>query len=61
MSEAQLKRLKKAELVELAELQGIDASGTKADILPVWLVETVLISHKMFRNVSETEQNRFSL
>ena len=33
VSEAQLKRLKKAELVELAELQGIDASGTKADII----------------------------
>ena len=33
VSEAQLKRLKKAELVELAELQGLDASGTKADII----------------------------
>ncbi|MAR61947.1 MAG: hypothetical protein CMA40_05185, partial [Euryarchaeota archaeon] len=33
VSEAQLKRLKKAELVELAELQGLDASGTKSDII----------------------------
>tara|TARA_B100000614_G_scaffold76762_2_gene68618 strand:- start:3764 stop:10819 length:7056 start_codon:yes stop_codon:yes gene_type:complete len=32
-TEAQLKRLKKAELVELAELQGLDTSGTKADII----------------------------
>jgi len=32
-SEASLKRLKKAELVELATLQGLDSSGTKADII----------------------------
>ena len=32
-TEAQLKRLKKGELVELAELQGLDSSGTKADII----------------------------
>ena len=32
-TEAQLKRLKKSELVELAELQGVDSSGTKADII----------------------------
>jgi len=32
-SAASLKRLKKAELVELATLQGIDSSGTKADII----------------------------
>ena len=32
-TEAQLKRLKKAELVELAELQGLDSSGTKTDII----------------------------
>ncbi|MDG1525303.1 MAG: SAP domain-containing protein, partial [Candidatus Thalassarchaeaceae archaeon] len=30
---ASLKRLKKAELVELATLQGLDSSGTKADII----------------------------
>jgi hypothetical protein len=30
---ASLKRLKKAELVELATLQGVDSSGTKADII----------------------------
>ena len=32
-NQASLKRLKKAELVELAELQGLDSSGTKADII----------------------------
>ena len=32
-SEASLKRLKKAELMELAMLQGLDSSGTKADII----------------------------
>ena len=32
-SEASLKRLKKAELVELAKLQGLKSSGTKADII----------------------------
>ena len=32
-TEAQLKRLKKSELVELAELQGVASSGTKADII----------------------------
>tara|TARA_B110000438_G_scaffold282141_1_gene308916 strand:- start:6826 stop:8988 length:2163 start_codon:yes stop_codon:yes gene_type:complete len=32
-SEASLKRLKKAELVELATLQGLNSSGTKADII----------------------------
>ena len=32
-TESQLKRLKKAELVELAELQGLDSSGTKTDII----------------------------
>jgi len=32
-SESSLKRLKKAELVELATLQGLDSSGTKADII----------------------------
>ena len=32
-SEAAMKRLKKAELVELAELQGLSSSGTKADII----------------------------
>ena len=32
-SEASLKRLKKAELVELANLQGLKSSGTKADII----------------------------
>jgi hypothetical protein len=32
-SAASLKRLKKAELIELATLQGLDSSGTKADII----------------------------
>ncbi|MEE2747474.1 MAG: SAP domain-containing protein, partial [Candidatus Thermoplasmatota archaeon] len=32
-SAASLKRLKKAELVELATIQGLDSSGTKADII----------------------------
>ena len=32
-TEAAMKRLKKAELVELAELQGLSSSGTKADII----------------------------
>jgi len=32
-SEASLKRLKKAELIELAKLQGLKSSGTKADII----------------------------
>ena len=32
-TEAQLKRLKKAELVQLAESQGLDSTGTKADII----------------------------
>ena len=33
VSAASLKRLKKAELVELATIQGLDSSGTKADII----------------------------
>ena len=32
-TEAQLKKLKKAELVELAEGKGVDSSGTKGDII----------------------------
>ena len=32
-SEAALKRMKKAELVEMAKANGLDSSGTKADII----------------------------